>query len=110
MIEDALRRRILDLGLENDIPLWEVADDCRAAGLIAADRRGIDVPGEALLALARTGRIRVRAGPWADPTTRDANVEEAELFLLDPRRYSSAEEIANGLDRVYYVNVDNIVE
>ena len=29
---------------------------------------------------------------------------------MDRRRYSSADEIANDLERVYYVNVDNIAE
>jgi hypothetical protein len=30
--EDALRRAILDLGLEDDIPLLEITPDRRAAG------------------------------------------------------------------------------
>lgn len=107
--DDALRREILDLGLEDDIPLWEVADHCRAAGVIVPGTTGLDVLGEALIALARKGEIRIRVGPWDDPEPKDLDVEHAKPLLLDRRRYSSAEEIADGLDRVYYVNVDNIV-
>ncbi|PKW27311.1 hypothetical protein [Phycicoccus duodecadis] len=110
MNDDALRREILELGLEDDIPLWEIADACRTDGLIAAGSPGVDVLAASLVALARTGEIRIRVGRWDDPDTRDADIEEAEPLLNDPRRYSSAEEIANGLERVYYVNVDNIVE
>ena len=110
MNDDPLRREILKLGLEDDIPLWEVADQCRAAGLIAAGSAGVDVLGECLIALARTGEIRIRVGTWDDSEPRDTDVEEAEPLLQDRRRYSSAEEIVNGLERVYYFNVDNIVE
>jgi hypothetical protein len=108
--DDALRREILALGLEDDIPLWEVADDCRSAGLIAPGTVGLDVLGTALIDLARKGNIRIRVGPWGDAEPKDLDVEQAEPLLRDRRRYSSAEEIAEGLDRVYYVNVDNIVE
>jgi hypothetical protein len=108
--DDALRREILELGLEDDIPLWEVADDCRAAGLISLGSAGVEVLAAALIELARKGEIRVRVGPWDGPEPRDADAEQVESLLLDQRRYSSAEEIANDLERVYYVNVDNIVE
>jgi hypothetical protein len=106
---DALHREILALGLEDDIPLWEVADGCRAAGLIAPGTVGLDVLAAALIDLARKGEIRIRVGPWDDAEPKDVDVEQAEPLLLDGRRYSSAEEIANGLDRVYFVNVDNII-
>lgn len=91
--DDALRREILDLGLEDDIPLWEVADQCRGTGVIAPGTIGLDVLGEALINLARKGEIRIRVGPWDDPKPKGLDVEEAEPLLLDRRRYSSAEEI-----------------
>lgn len=110
MNDDALRREILTLGLEDDIPLWEVANDCRAVGLIAAGSLGVEALREALIALARQGEIRIRVGRWDDPEPEDVDVHVAEPLLLDHRRYSSTEEITNDLERVYYVNVDNIVE
>ena len=110
MVDEALDEAILDLGLEDDIPLWEITDHCRGAGLIAAGSAGVDVLAKHLIALARLGAIRVRVGPWDDPRPRDAEADERDSLLLDRRRYSSAEEIADDLERVYYVNVDNIIE
>ena len=78
--------------------------------MIAPGAAGLDVLGEALIDLAREGEIRIRVGPWDDPDPKDLDVEGAGPLLLDRRRYSSAEEIADGLDRTYYVNVHNIVE
>jgi hypothetical protein len=91
-------------------PLWEVADDCRGAGLIAPGTVGVDVLGAAVIDLARKGDIRIRVGLWDDAEPKDVDVEQAEPLLLDRRRYSSSMDIAEGLDRVCYVNVDNIVE
>lgn len=108
--DDALRREILTLGLEDDIPLWEVADHCRAVGLITAGSVGVELLRKALTALAQQGEIRIRIGRWDDPEPKDIDGEEAEPLLQDQRRYFSAEEIANDLERVYYFNVDNIVE
>lgn len=107
---DAVQRVVLALGLEDDIPLWEVADDCRAYGVTAPGMAGLEVLAAVLIGLARKDQIRIRVGLWNDPQPRDVNIAEAEPLLLDWRRYSSAEEIANKLERVYYVNADNIVE
>ena len=110
MTDDALRQAILDLGLEDDIPLWEIKDSCRAAGLIVDGTAGIEVLAGVLLDLARQDEIRILVGHWNDPVPRYVGVDEAETLLADSRRYTSAEEIADDLERVYYVNVDNIVE
>ena len=110
MTDDGLRREILELGLEDDIPLWELAGDCRAAGLIDDGPAGVDALARALAELARKGEIRVLVGAWNDPEPRHVEPDEAERLLVDRRRYSSAEEIAHGLERVYYVNPDNVVE
>jgi len=108
--DDALRRAILDLGLEDDIPLWEITSTCRARNLIAADPAGVETLAGALLELARKDEIRILVGRWDDPEPRNVGVDEAETLLADARRYASADEIANGLERVYYVNVENIAE
>ena len=109
-VTKALRSMILDLGVEDDIPLWEIADRCRAAGLIADGYEGVGVLSTALLDLARSDEIRILVGGWNDPEPRYVNADEAGALLADARRYASAEEIAHALERVYYVNVDNIVE
>jgi hypothetical protein len=108
--DDALRQAILDLGLEADIPLWEVTSDCRKADLIADGIVGVEALAETLLDLARQDKIRILVGRWDDPAPRYVDLDEATALLADSRRYSSEEEIANDLERVYYVNVDNIVE
>ncbi|WP_407342200.1 hypothetical protein [Pengzhenrongella phosphoraccumulans] len=110
MIDDRLRREILELGLEDDIPLSELAGDCRAAGLIGDGPAGIDALARALAQLARTGEIRVLVGAWNDPEPRQVQLDDAERLLADRRQYSSDEEIAHGLERVFYVNRDNVVE
>jgi hypothetical protein len=108
--DDALRRAILDLGLEDDIPLWEITDTCRAAGVIADGPRGVEAMAETLSHLASRDEIRILVGRWDDPEPRYAEGDEVETLLADARRYSSAEEIAHDLERVYYVNVENIAE
>ncbi|QYJ03865.1 hypothetical protein KUV85_16315 [Nocardioides panacisoli] len=110
MTDDALHKAILDIGLEDDIPLWEIADTCHSAGLIADGTVGIEVLATVLLDLARKDTIRVLVGRWNDPQPRYVGAREAETLLADTRRYASSEEIAHDLERVYYVNVDNIVE
>lgn len=110
MTDDALRQAILDLGLEDDIPLWQIKDTCRAADLIVDGTAGIELLASALLDLARKDQIRILVGRWNDSEPRYVDVDEAERLLADTRRYTSAEEIAHDLERVYYVNVDNIVE
>lgn len=47
-------------------------------------------------------------GRWDDHQSRYAGRDEAEASPTDARRYSSADEIAHDLERVYYANVDNI--
>ena len=110
MTDDALRQAILDLGLEDAIPLWEIADDCRSAGLIPVGIGGVELLAEALLVQARKDQIRILAGRWDAPEPRYVDLDEAETLLADPRRYNSAEEIAHDLERVYFINVDNIAE
>ena len=107
--DTALRQTVLDLGLEDQIPLWEAMDTCRRNGLVVQGAVGAHELGNLLLALAREGKIRILVGHWEDPNPRFVDVDEAAQLLADDRRYTSAEEIAHDLQRVYYVNVDNII-
>lgn len=60
----------------------------------------------ALIDLLDAGRIFILVGPWnEEPELADRDT--AVSLLQDSRRYSSAEEIRHGLDRVYFVNKDN---
>lgn len=93
--------------MEDDIPLWEITSAGRAEGLIAEGAEGVPVLASALLELARAGEIRVLVGPWNDPEPREVEVGEAEPLLADGRRYDSAEEMANDLERVYYFSADS---
>lgn len=106
--DDVVRQKILDLGLEDDIPLWELADTCRAADMIADGTVGVEALAGALMDLARKGEIKILVGPWDDAEPRYADLEEAEQALMDMRQFSVAEETAHDLQRLYYVNVDNL--
>jgi len=108
VIDDRLRREILDVGLEDDIPLFEIAGACQESDLLGPGTAGIEVLARALLELTRDGAIRILVGHWTEHQPRFATPDEAELLLMDTRRYSAAEEAEHDLDRVYYVNVDNI--
>lgn len=109
-VSDALRQAVLDLGLEDHIPLWEVASDCEAAGLLPRGRDGVETLAALLLELATEDKVRILTGHWDDPEPRYVSVDEAAGLLTDARYYSSDEEMAHDLTRVYYVNVDNIVD
>ena len=110
MPDDVLRRAVLDLGLEDCIPLWEVMETCRNGDLVAQGAAGAMELADLLLDLAKRGQVRILTGQWDDPDPRFVDLDEAARLLADGRRYTSAEEIANDLERVYYVNVDNIRE
>jgi hypothetical protein len=81
------------------------ADHCRAASLVADGSAGVTVLAATLIELALSGEIRVLVGPWQDREPRSVETAEVEELLADPRRYSSAEEVALGLERVYVANV-----
>ena len=109
MRDDALRQAILDLGLEDDISRWEVTSDCRKADLIA-DGWWVSRHSPKHCWTSHAGTRSGFSGRWDDPAPRHVNLDEAATLLADARRYYSDEEIANDLERVYYVNVDNIVK
>lgn len=99
-----LQEALLDLGLEDWIPLPEILDTPEVRPLVE-DGTAVGLVCRALVDLLAQDRIQVWFGQWsADPSP--APREVAEKLLLDERRYSFGAEDA-GLDRVYFVNVAN---
>lgn len=107
MSHQELRRVVLDLGLEDSIPLWEIAQTCQQEELVTDDEAGLSVLAQCLVSLLRSDEIRVLSGPW-DQDENFVLGDLAERLLLDTRQYSAESEQAASLDRVYYVNVLNI--
>lgn len=101
-----LRDVLLELGLEDLIPLPEIlaAPEVHELG---AEYRHIQKISAALVELLREIRIQVWEGFWHEEP-KHISGEPAEAVLGDMRRYSFDAEAADGLKRVYYVNVNNI--
>jgi len=99
-----LHEALLELGLEDWIPLPEILETPEVRPLIEGEA-AVDVVSRALVDLLTRDRIQVWFGRWSEEPS-PAPRELAEELLLDERRYSfGADEI--GLDRVYFVNVAN---
>ena len=100
-----LREALLELGLEDLIPLPEIREtpEVHDLGQEYQDLRKIST---VLVDLLRTGRIQVWAGQWPNEPA-PVRLEEAEALLRDERRYSFDAE-ADGLERVYFSNVENL--
>lgn len=99
-----LHEALLELGLEDWIALPEIAVTPELRALARGDEATERVA-RALVELLRQGRIQVWSGHWqAEPKLVD--LESAESMLGDSRRYGFDAE-ATGLERVYYVNVEN---
>lgn len=97
-----LRQALLDLGLEDEIPLPEASTDPE----VLSEGASVEDISTALIGLLREGRIQIWAGHWSqeselvDPAT-------AEELLRDHEQYT----FNNPADlrlRVYYINVDNL--
>lgn len=100
-----LHEALLVLGLEDLIPLPEALEDSdvrAAVGGVPA----IDEVADALVDLLQLGRISVWAADWSEEPRRVA-VQNAVQLLHDRRRYAYENE-ADGLERVYFVNVENV--
>jgi len=99
-----LRRALLELGLEDLIPLPEIATAAEITGVgegIAVERLS-----SALIGLLREGRIQVWSGHWPrDPEVVDAAAAERLLRVEEHYQFNSQ---ADERMRVYYVNVDNL--
>jgi hypothetical protein len=99
-----LHEALLELGLEDWIPLPETLDAQEVRPLVE-EGKAVGLVSRALVDLLAQDRIQVWFGQWsadAGPAPRQL----AEELLLDERRYSFGAEDA-GLDRVYFVNVAN---
>jgi hypothetical protein len=101
-----LRDVLLELGLEDLIPLPEILATPEVDEL-GAEYRHIQKISAALVELLREQRIQVWEGFWHEEP-KHISGEPAEALLGDMRRYSFDAEAADGLKRVYYVNVNNI--
>jgi hypothetical protein len=103
---ERLNEALLVLGLEDMIPLAEILITQEV--LDAVDPQGSveDQVPLALIELLRQGRIQVWRGRW-DEEPRLVGAAAAEPLIRDGRRYSFDSEQVLGLDRVYYVNVEN---
>lgn len=100
----SLRQALLDLGLEDLIPLPEVptADEIRGVPECGA----VEDLSSALVTLLREGRIQVWSGHWSeDPEVVDPETAEKLLRVEEQYEFNSR---ADQRLRVYYVNVDNL--
>jgi hypothetical protein len=101
----AVRQELLDLGLEDSIPLPEAVATARSLGCEHPEH---DVR-EAVTELTRQGHFRWWRGPWA---REDEHIEvpahELELLLQDLRWYRFRLEEPDE-ERLYFVNVENIL-
>jgi len=101
-----LRDALLELGLEDFIPLPEILATPEVNELSAEYRQKQKVSA-ALIELMHAMQIQVWEGFWDEEPERISG-KPAEAVLGDMRRYSFDDEAADGLKRVYYVNVNNI--
>ena len=113
MEADELRQTVLDLGQEGLIPLWEAGQAFGVARVNAPEQESAQEARLELLAgtladLAQSRIIRVFVGPWEDDDPREVTDDEALLLLRDRRRYVVEQELADDLDRVYFVNIENL--
>lgn len=101
-----LHEALLELGLEDLIPLPEALDDDDVRDAVGGTPT-IDEVATALVDLLRMGQISVWAGHWQDDPRR-VDEQTALQLLRDPRRYTFKDE-AEGYERVYFVNVENVI-
>ena len=99
-----LHEALLELGLEDWIPLPEIVATPEVRSVVDSDR-ATELVSLALVDLLRQGRIQVWAGRWPDEPTLVSD-DLAEAMLLDGRRYAF-DAVASGDERVYFVNVED---
>lgn len=99
-----LRQALLDLGLEDLIPLPEIAtaEEIRSV----CEGAAVEDISTGLIGLLREGWIQIWSGHWSqDPEVVDPATAE-ELLRVDERYTFNSP--ADQRLRVYYVNVDNL--
>lgn len=100
-----LRELILVEGLEDLIPLPEIALTAKAQGFLALDS-GIADLSNALHDLVELGQIQVWRGHWSqDPEVVDRETAKSLLSREEQYQFNSSADLSS---RVYYVNVDNL--
>jgi hypothetical protein len=100
----SLRRALLDLGLEDLIPLPEIPTAEEIRGVI--ERGAVEDLATALIELLRERRIQIWSGHWSqDPQVVDPVTAEKLLRVEEQYEFNSP---ADQRLRVYYVNVDNL--
>lgn len=100
----SLRQALLDLGLEDLIPLPEIQGTEEVREVLEPST--VEDLGTAWIGLLRERRIQVWSGHWSqDPEVVDPTT--AERLLRDEEQYefNSPTDLQQ---RVYYVNVDNL--
>jgi hypothetical protein len=97
-----LRQALLDLGLEDLIPLPEILTEEQ----ISSEGAAVEDISTALIGLLREGRIQIWSGHWSqEPEVVDPATAEELLRVDEQYTFNSP---ADQRLRVYYVNVDNI--
>lgn len=100
-----LQDALLDLGLEDLIPLPEPLTTPEVREAVGGEPTSAQLA-DALVHLLRLGLISVWAGHWQGKPRR-VNRRSAERLLGDLRHYSFGNE-ADGSERVYFANVENV--
>lgn len=99
-----VRSTLLDLGLEDLIPLPEAVETVRRLGSDEPEQK----VREALGVLAREGRIRLWRGAW-DREEEQVEVSALDVGrLLEDARWYRYRLDEPGEERLFFVNVDNI--
>lgn len=104
---ETLEEVILSEGMEDLIPLAEIALTASARGLLTP-KGTTQVLSEALLKLLRAGNIRVFCGYWSNEPEPVAS-DVAELLLSDLEKYVFNSE-SDLRSRVYYANVESLLD
>jgi hypothetical protein len=97
-----LRQALLDLGLEDEIPLPEASTDPE----VLSEGASVEDISTALIELLREGRIQIWSAPWPQETEL-VDPGTAEELLRDHEQYTFNSPADQRL-RVYYVNIDNV--
>jgi hypothetical protein len=104
-VSNSLREAILSLGLEDLIPLPEIAEAVRAEG-VAASESALPELSSALIALLEEGLIQVSTGSWSEEPEVLDPVAARELLMVEGQyEWNSPADLVR---RVYYVNVENL--
>lgn len=101
----ALRETILAEGLEDLIPLPEIALTVKGRQLVAPEQVILEVSA-ALVDLLNEDRIQVWGGHWSDePQVLDRETALTALSVPKQYEFNSSADLAR---RLYYVNVENL--